>query len=134
MSNGTAAGTLKIAEDLRIGGNVTIFRGGLYVWTLESFWRSDGTAEGTGLVELEADGIPLRGLLVAFGDRLYTATTSLQGPLIETDGTPEGTRVIRGTSPSWQLSFNLRLVSAGSRLFFSAFDEETGSELWALPD
>jgi ELWxxDGT repeat protein len=130
VSDGTTEGTLKIAEEFRIQDNVTIFNGGLYVWTFSHvFWKSDGTIEGTGLVDLEVEDFTVRGPLVAFGDHLYAAALDA---LVETDGTPEGTRLLRGTSP-WQLYSLQELVAAGPHLFFSAFSEETGQELWALP-
>jgi ELWxxDGT repeat protein len=68
----------------------------------------------------------------SLGDRLFFTTNETDIPLWETDGTEPGTFRIRNLLPgsvgSWEL------VSAGSRVFFQAFDPATGRELWAIAD
>ncbi|HSJ75853.1 MAG TPA: hypothetical protein VK899_06705, partial [Gemmatimonadales bacterium] len=129
-SDGTPAGTLLIGNGVDVSnGGVTVFRNEIYALTPLGLWRSDGTLAGSRIVEL--GGPPIYSPFVVFGDRLYSNTN---GSFVETDGTPAGTRVIQAPSPSWQISpFTSRLVPAGSHLFFSAFEEDSGTELWALP-
>ena len=50
--------------------------------------------------------------------------------LWQSDGTAEGTKLIRDLSPETYSS--LQMVKAGPRLFFPAWEEEIGWELWAM--
>jgi ELWxxDGT repeat protein len=124
VSDGTAAGTRKISDQ----GNRykdspwTGFAGRLYYGARDdSFHTSDGTAAGTRPVR--PDGEP-RGAysLLHFGNQLVAANYD---ELWRSDGTAEGTKLIRDHVGG-------DVEKAGSRLFFPAWDEETGWELWAM--
>lgn len=128
VSDGTAANTTKIA-DLGLYGAAAFFNGRLYfVSDQGAFYGTDGTAAGTRLVR--PDGEPLRiARLLRFGDRLLVLTSG--GEMWQTDGTADGTKPMHDLSPeSWYDSS--QVVKAGPRLFFPAFDPETGWELWAM--
>ncbi len=133
VSDGTPAGTFPVGDGVPpplYGSTTAVLDGVLYVTTYEGLWRSDGTAAGTEHIELYTeDGQSIRSSFVPFGNRLYTVAGN---SLVETDGTPAGTHSVRPASPSWQIASSAQLVPAGSRLFFPAFDDDTGEELWAL--
>ena len=108
-------------------------------------WISDGTAEGTRLVaDLcvgECGSSPfLLGELE--GELLFAANEGEGGSeLWATDGTPGGTRQVAEICPGscsgflsayWMSSFDAsRSAVLGSELYFAAYDETHGEELWA---
>lgn len=126
VSDGTAAGTRKISDQGATGPAIA-FAGRLYyVSPSGDFYTSDGTEAGTRPVR--PDGAPRYGSPLRFGDRLILV--SFSGELWQSDGTAEGTTLLRDLSPAtWS---SLELLKAGPRLFFPAWEEETGWELWAM--
>jgi ELWxxDGT repeat protein len=106
-TDGTAAGSQRLlATDffgihfLPAGGRAFFFVGG-------QLWTTDGTAAGTLLVRdleppLEAPEIPVPNAQAALGDELLFSagiaigTTFETAPLFISDGTPAGTRILRG--------------------------------------
>jgi ELWxxDGT repeat protein len=104
-------------------------------------WRSDGTAAGTQLVKDINPGpasafvltVLEAGQHVVFNHRLYfAADDGVDGrELWVSDGTAEGTHMVRdlasGPASSWPEQF----VIAGGRLYFSADDAMHGRELWS---
>ncbi len=141
VSDGTAAGTRKIADDLTLAyppthfdpaafGNLiafAAFRGSDPSTT--ALWVTDGTAAGTRSILSQEGGLPfpwratpyLGGLLLAGGPNLWF-----------TDGTAEGTAVVLSAAPGVDAPLP---VTAGDRAYFSWADLETGLEPWALrPD
>ncbi|HKV08274.1 MAG TPA: ELWxxDGT repeat protein [Thermoanaerobaculia bacterium] len=127
VSDGTAAGTRKISEegiDTRYGNRASIaFAGRLFYAKSPTgdFYTSDGTAAGTHPVR--PDGEPRSPYsLLRFGNRLILATGQ---ELWQSDGTAAGTQRIRDHVYS-------EAVKAGPRLFFPAWERETGRELWAM--
>jgi ELWxxDGT repeat protein len=68
-----------------------------------------------------------------FGDRLlFVAQDDAHGTeLWMTDGTPDGTRLLRDIQPGPKSSRPSGLIQAGDRVFFTAEDGEHGRELWA---
>ncbi len=126
--DGTASGTKKIAG-LSFYGPWAAFNGRLYFASDSgALYSSDGTEDGTRLVR--SDNGPERiTRLLRFSNRLLAFTN--EGEMWQTDGTAAGTKLIRDLSPmSWYDSS--RVMKAGPRLFFPAFDPETGWELWAM--
>jgi ELWxxDGT repeat protein len=123
-SDGTAAGTRKISG-----------QGASYIWTaLEGrlyyvsysgdLYTSDGTEAGT----LPIAGPRLVQRLLHFGNRLIAVTYG--GELWQSDGTDVGTKLVRDLSP---VPYDgSEVVKAGPRLFFPAWEEESGWELWAM--
>lgn len=126
VSDGTAAGTRRISDQGATGASIA-FAGRLYyVSPAGYFYTSDGTEAGTGPVR--PDGTPRYGSLLHFGNRLVLV--GYGGELWQSDGTAEGTKLIRDLSPDFY--DGLQIMKAGPRLFFPAWEEETGWELWAM--
>jgi ELWxxDGT repeat protein len=106
-------------------------------------WTSDGTPEGTRpVVDHEGNEVLNPLTLRSFAGRLVFVVRSEDGEetLWQSDGTGPGTVPILPLPsppeppPGWPGPAS-DLVAAGERLFFPAWDPETGTELWALsPD
>ncbi len=139
-------------------GNLTCMNG-LMFFTADNgtsgteLWRSDGTAAGTWLVKdiwpgagasnpelLTVVSGPLAyethdGELVVPGDFLYFSSVSPERgrELWKSDGTPEGTVLVRDIVPGTGSSLPAWItpvILAPGQAFFSAFTPETGRELW----
>ena len=104
-------------------------------------WRSDGTTEGTQLVKDIWPGVGDSGpyyllsytpFVTVGGLAYFTANDSVHGAeLWRTDGTAEGTFVVKDLTPTpGQSSTPWNLMVAGHTLFFTAWTPEYGSELW----
>ncbi len=101
-------------------------------------WISNGTFRGTHRV---ADILPgPQGSephdLVRLGNRVYflaanAATTLLGESLWRTDGSAQGTVRVRDLALDGHPSWGRSLTVAGSRLYFTVYNETTGAELWA---
>lgn len=140
-SNGTLAGTQEVATLPGYRGWVIgLARLGGSLYFLEEngrLWRTDGTAAGTGPVDLPPDAPRiLRPLSLAeHGGRIYFLALldrSFEEELLElwsTDGTTAGTSRVLVLGPGKD-SVGARMVSAGGRLYFPANDGEHGVELW----
>jgi ELWxxDGT repeat protein len=132
VTDGTPAGTRKIsAEPVRWSPfHVlwTLFQGRLYYVPdrREALWTTDGTEAGTRPL-LDRDGMEIENVeeLAPLGDRLLFTTREAGTPLWASDGTPEGTFRIHGSTGG-------ELLTAGSRVFFGSYDRATGWELWAI--
>jgi ELWxxDGT repeat protein len=100
-------------------------------------WATDGTAEGTVLLQDIAPGktssFPTS--LVRVGDQVWlTADDGDHGrELWVTDGTPEGTRLALDLAPGPFSLEPLDLTPGGGSLFFSADTLFNGREPWVLP-
>ncbi|MFL6196114.1 MAG: ELWxxDGT repeat protein [Thermoanaerobaculia bacterium] len=90
-------------------------------------WKSDGTESGTVQV-LNGEGEPIENaeMFQAFAGRAFVIAGD--GEVWQTDGTPSGTSLLPGRA----VQDGATLVPAGGRLFFPAYDRETGVELWAI--
>ena len=141
-SDGTAAGTVMV-KDIRHGrassngghgGLSFAVMGGVLYFTasrdhvaydewVDELWRSDGTADGTVMVEdlspYDADIDPLS--LVAAGDSLFMEN---QGRLVKSDGTSNPSVLVADPRYSWELT------DVAGTLYFIASDGTDGSELW----
>ena len=74
--------------------------------------------------------VPPFGLTAAGSIAFFTASDGIHGAeLWKTDGTPDGTVMVRDINPSGN-SFPAILAGAQGRVFFAANDGVTGQELW----
>lgn len=130
ISNGTAAGTRRIADLSSSGAQLQWIRplGDRVVYALDVFsnsgvgpddpwlglWTTDGTPNGTRRilsgVQFNYDSLDSRNVVTS-GNRIFAATTD--GRIFRTDGTTAGTAV----AASLRSAFNLRTV--GNDVFFS---------------
>lgn len=128
-SDGSASGTRQVSG-LALSETRALFNGRLYAVLYDGegsrvLHRLDGTAAGTR--PLRPDGEPDHVTsLVRFADLLIAFTSD--GEIWQTDGTAEGTKLIREGLP------HSEVVKAGPHLFFPAWEEETGLELWAMEE
>ncbi len=148
-TDGTLEGTAR-ALDLNPGaasstpgcGSVIGNRVFFTAWTSEhgrEYWRSDGTLSGTDVFDLwpgarsgAQEHVDNRDYQAAVGSRVFfTAQDGVHGrELWVTDGTREGTSMLKDirSGPEGSSPFQMRAV--GGRVFFSADDGEHGRELW----
>lgn len=122
-------------------GDVIYFKGQLAVGQPDELWRSDGTAEGTYRVEPVADGGPTAiDQMTLVGDRLFFAAGDLtygygnNRELWVTDGTPEGTYMVKDIYPGYRSGLpvgdNPWITDNDGIAFFAAVDGVHGTELW----
>jgi ELWxxDGT repeat protein len=137
VSDGTAAGT-KLLKDLWTGSQDSSPKdfetvGNKIFFSAEDpkhgreLWVSDGTVQGTKLFKdlepLKIQGSPLSGnptKLKAFGTKLiFQAETQKEGkePWIS-DGTPQGTRILKDLQPGPAPSLPSLFLPIGSKVFF----------------
>ncbi len=117
------------------------FQDEVYFFTCESFdeaalWKSDGTAAGTvEVASFPGWRIPFEGpdpqLVAATGGVFFTAALPDTGiELWFTDGSAEGTQMVREIRPGALTSHPFLLAAAGNRVIFRADDGIHGAELW----
>ena len=132
-SDGTDAGTTLVkdgvsAYDLTAVGRTLYFATRDYSdsW----LWRSDGTVAGT--VPIISIGATPEGCYCGLEITGFPELTNVGGTLFfygagglsRTDGTPSGTKLLRGGSLADQLA------AAGKTLYFQSSDKKHGAELW----
>jgi ELWxxDGT repeat protein len=150
-TDGTTAGTVPVREihpeDFSVAqpAELTPFQGALYFFanlsaTRHGLWRTDGTAAGTVVLRefvvpsqsaLNVDRISRTGLTVLGSRLVFAADDGVHG--IEpwtSDGTAEGTRMVRDVLPGSAGSRPGGFREAAGRLYFSATDGLHGFELW----
>jgi hypothetical protein len=129
VSDGTAAGTRKISNEGPKDGLWTAFAGRLfYASSTGPLYTSDGTAAGTRPVR--PDGEPRNAYrLLRFANRLIAVSA---GDFWQSDGTAAGTKRISNGQGTFHVYIDV--VKAGPRLFFPAWEKETGTELWAMQE
>lgn len=113
-----------------------VVAGGLLYFNAEDsqygpeLWRSDGTAEGTILVQDIDPGVtgsnPVD-LTAVQSQVFFVASVDREPGLFKSDGTAGGTLVLKWFEKDARL---LNLTAAGEKLFFSAWDSVHGQELW----
>ena len=55
---------------------------------------------------------------------------SIGAELWRSDGTEDGTYLVKDIAPGWESSNPKQMAPIGDRLFFTADDDETGDEVW----
>lgn len=135
-SDGTPGGTRQLAavsaaaKPVAFGGNI-YFTGVRANDSLPngSLYRSDGTAEGTVLVE--DVGMPIHPTsLIRLGEHLYFSTAD---DVWRTDGTAEGTFVVADPTPDPGSASGIGWLAAwDGSLYFAAGESTAGRELYRL--
>ena len=143
-TDGTEAGTVRV-KDLQPGTpgsepqRLTAFEGALYFAATNGvngreLWRTDGTESGTVQVaELVAGNNTTRtpDRLIATSTHLFFTlgdNTSVASPLYATDGTAAGT--VKVLEPPTGGRGPASLTASGGTLYFTAYEQEVGYELW----
>jgi ELWxxDGT repeat protein len=148
-SDGTAEGTILVKDirpdgsawpDRLIGAGGTLFFSAHTSETGRELWKSDGTAEGTVLVKDIRSGtdssiqvdLYWRGFTAVVGGTVFfDANDGVSGlELWKSDGTPDGTVLVKDIAPGAPNSGPLWLVAAGGKVYFSADDGIHGREVW----
>jgi ELWxxDGT repeat protein len=101
-------------------------------------WVSDGTSVGTRMLSDVRPGKSSSNptaLIPVSADRLvFGAHDGILGrELWETDGTESGTRLAQDINTGLRSSTPTGFVRSGGLLYFAAYDDDHGVELWALP-
>ncbi len=154
-SDGTAAGTVRV-RDLNPGNapsfpsGLTALRQGVVVFAADDGvhgvepWRSDGSEAGTFPLgdlfvgpasSITAPTEPDIRFTAAGHHAFFVAEDATHGrELWRTDGTVEGTRLVRdvfaGTGHAFAPQVTGGLTAIGPLLLFAAFEPDTGLELW----
>jgi trimeric autotransporter adhesin len=146
-TDGTEAGTV-LFKDFYPGSssgaptNYVILNGNLifrvaFDATGNEPWITDGTLIGTQMLKNinqspAANASSLMGVQVLFNGKAYfSATDTLSGTeLWVTDGTVDGTKLVKDINLGKSNSTPLFLTVAGGKLFFRATDSTGGTELW----
>jgi ELWxxDGT repeat protein len=138
MVKDIATGAADSAPEMLTNVNGTLFFAATDAAHGRELWKSDGTAAGTTLVRNinpSGSGLGYYGVVKraeAVGDQLYfTADDGVTGlELWRSDGTEEGTVLVKDILPGAGGSFPGFLESVDGRLYFAANDGVHGYELW----
>ncbi|MBI4511280.1 MAG: hypothetical protein HY698_16725 [Deltaproteobacteria bacterium] len=149
VSDGTAEGTRLIWDTApgEVSGSPSFFLSSgdlMYFIAALHLWRSDGTPEGTLMVEdVSASGedsasytfAAPRPLTAVGGTVFFVAEDMVHGyELWKTDGTSAGTVLVKDIQPGLPSAFSYYaprpFVAWDGTLYFAADDGEHGSELW----
>jgi len=149
-SDGTEAGTVLVADIFPGAGSSMLtvssfleFKGAIYFVAsddnvYQALWKSDGTAVGTAQVApvstpaFFASDESHSVLALAIGNELYfSGEDSTHGlELWKTDGTEEGTVMVKDIAPGALSSFPESFTDLGGKLFMVASDAVHGFEPW----
>jgi ELWxxDGT repeat protein len=137
-SDGTENGTTMIKNfDVALSDNfrhMVNVSGTLFFVTLTpgwALWKSDGTSEGTVVLK---DNIGYPDYLTSVNNTLFFSANGGNGTeLWKSNGTIEGTVMVKDINPSTTAvnsSNPNALTAVGNLLYFNAYTEATGQELW----
>ncbi|RYD84317.1 MAG: hypothetical protein EOP84_05830, partial [Verrucomicrobiaceae bacterium] len=147
-SDGTARGTLMVKDintsggnslpGLRVDVNGTLFFSAYDRIHGFELWKSDGTQEGTVLVKDIQPGSGTQAyysnpsnLVNVDGTLFFTADDGIHGSeLWKSDGTLEGTVMLKDIVPGTGYSTPFNLVNVNGRLFFKVYIGLFNDELW----
>ncbi len=126
--------------------NGTLFFTAYHPETGRALWKSDGTEAGTVMVKDIHPGLGTLyenhfiGLTNVAGALFFVTQDTEHGfELWRSDGTPDGTTLVKDINPGPASSFEVRfpvpseppLVDFDGVLYFAAYDPEHGTELWS---
>lgn len=139
-SDGTDSGTIELApvrgfathDDLRVTGNRVVFTQEDSPGGDQELWASDGTKEGTiFLHKLVYSLSPPKSI---DGTVYFEGADDAHGAEIWiTDGTAAGTKMLVDVNPGPAGSYPGDFAKVGNLLYFTAYTDATGDELWAMP-
>lgn len=142
-SDGTEAGTVSLMSvKVGPGFDVTLFTVGdrvvfdsydysEYDSAIHELWSSDGTVAGTKLLLKQVQN---PSLTCIDGILYFAGFDEAHGvELWSSDGTTEGTKLLADVNPGPHSSRPAEFTKAGNDIYFSAYNDSTGYELWALP-
>jgi ELWxxDGT repeat protein len=149
-TDGTAAGTVRVIDSNQVnyvGGltnvnGIFFFQGNDYTLDPEfaanaQLWKSDGTVAGTKLVkDIDVDGTSfLAGSFIVIDQTLlFVANDGVSGyELWQSDGTTAGTTLVKDIRAEEADAFaplNYQLTVVDRTLFFVAYNDVVGTELW----
>jgi ELWxxDGT repeat protein len=148
VTDGTTNGTQLVSDSANFfifgGGNLTVLNDKLYFSANDDFnpnnfelWISDGTDAGTRLLKDINPGVnggfaPDATSFTEFNNKLYfSANDGLNGEeLWVTDGTTNGTQLVKNINPSSNNSFPEDFTEFNNNLYFASNDGANGTELW----
>jgi ELWxxDGT repeat protein len=104
----------------------------------QEFWKSDGTAAGTVLIQtmFTSEDLALSSLTSVDGTLFFSSSDVMHGrELWKTDGTAEGTMLVKDIYPGmgnsfWDFWDPYQFATLNDALFFLASDGRHGHELW----
>lgn len=142
-TDGTRRGTHFIGNLAQISSLGYVDSSGVFFFTAADAehgrepWRSDGTSGGTWRLAdvapgpADSIGSGCFGSAVSGGYLLFAAATPGEGcELWRSDGSSQGTTLVRDIRPGDQGSYPLALVKVGDEVVFEAYDDVHGNELW----
>jgi ELWxxDGT repeat protein len=135
-SNGTAETTELILDEAQATDMVGLHNLVLMsarvsddIGSYQTLWVTDGTAEGS--MKLSETARYPTDLTASLNQVYFSAQTSESGyELWKSDGTPEGTNMVKDISTGATSSDPGRFVAIGDKMFFVAHSPEFGHELW----
>ncbi len=123
---------------VRLGNRLYYLTATYYLDNHEQLWSTDGTVEGTVLVKSfsRTDDLPVRSdrfrpIIVAGSLLIFPVNDGYHGEeLWATNGTPEGTRLVKDINPGEEGAYISSMVSRGGVIYLAASNRESGAELW----
>ena len=131
-SDGTFEGTVVVKSLNKTISDLTPAGRNLFFIAADELWVTDGTEAGTRSLSAKPIEITYRVRLAAAGDRvIFKAEEAATGKeLWGSDGTVEGTRLVRDIYPGANSSGFSDVFSAGHVAVLTAYDDVHGSEMW----
>jgi ELWxxDGT repeat protein len=135
-SNGTAETTELVLDEAQatdmVGLNNLVLmsaRVGDDIGSYQTLWVTDGTTDGS--MKLSETARYPTDLTAATNNIFFSAETTEHGyELWRSNGTPEGTSLVKDISAGTTSSDPGRFVAIGDQVFFVAHSQEAGHELW----
>lgn len=130
-TDGTRDGAVFLRSDLHLDPSAFIEFNGMAIWVEDNaLWRSDGTRDGT--IPLTPSALSNLQVIDSTENFLffqgYDPASGLE--LYRTDGTVEGTLLLKDINPGSEDGYVGAPVVVGNKLFFSGDDGTHGRELW----
>lgn len=128
-SDGTAAGTLQVTNNVWDPQQLINLNGTLLFNSQGTLYKSNGTEAGTVPVGA-ATAMNPRDMIASGGKVFFRGADAGGDELWVTDGTPAGTLRLKDVRPGGESSDIRGMIDVNGRLFFRADDGTSGQELW----